>query len=150
MPSRTMRDAASRAALTARLARLTPDARPAWGRMSATQMLAHINASFEMAFGERPVAMLNMPLARNPVVRYLALHVIPFPKNAPTSPEILPGTPQEFETERARLLVQLERMDRGVTGIRFGSHPIFGALNPEQWGVLGYKHFDHHLRQFGV
>ena len=48
---------------------------------------AHQRA-FEMAFGERPVAMLNMPLARNPVARHLALHVIPFPKNAPTSPEI--------------------------------------------------------------
>ena len=30
------------------------------------------------------------------------------------------------------------------------AHPIFGPLTVRQWGVQGYKHTDHHLRQFGV
>jgi len=29
-------------------------------------------------------------------------------------------------------------------------HPAFGRLTARQWGVLGYRHTDHHLRQFGV
>ncbi|MEO6802748.1 MAG: hypothetical protein ABI197_05825 [Granulicella sp.] len=27
---------------------------------------------------------------------------------------------------------------------------FFGNLTHEQWGILMYKHLDHHLRQFGV
>jgi hypothetical protein len=29
-------------------------------------------------------------------------------------------------------------------------HPAFGRLSPRAWGVLVYRHMDHHLRQFGV
>ena len=27
---------------------------------------------------------------------------------------------------------------------------IFGKLNKEEWNNRFYKHFDHHLKQFGV
>jgi hypothetical protein len=30
------------------------------------------------------------------------------------------------------------------------AHPFFGLLGPHAWGVLTRRHFDHHLRQFGV
>lgn len=33
---------------------------------------------------------------------------------------------------------------------RWGETPVFGALDRHEWGVLAHKHFDHHLRQFGV
>ena len=29
-------------------------------------------------------------------------------------------------------------------------HPAFGRLARRAWGVLAYRHLDHHLRQFGV
>ena len=29
-------------------------------------------------------------------------------------------------------------------------HPAFGRLSTNEWGVLGYKHTNHHLTQFGV
>jgi hypothetical protein len=29
-------------------------------------------------------------------------------------------------------------------------HPMFGKLTKKQWADLLKKHFDHHLRQFGV
>lgn len=29
-------------------------------------------------------------------------------------------------------------------------HPSFGRMRPKDWDVLQYRHFDHHLRQFGV
>lgn len=28
--------------------------------------------------------------------------------------------------------------------------PAFGRLTRPAWGVLSYRHIDHHLRQFGV
>ncbi|MEO6592591.1 MAG: hypothetical protein ABIO52_09730 [Gemmatimonadaceae bacterium] len=35
-------------------------------------------------------------------------------------------------------------------GQKFPEHPAFGQLTPKAWGVLGYRHIDHHFRQFGV
>ena len=30
------------------------------------------------------------------------------------------------------------------------SHPVFGPLTHQQWGIFVWRHVDHHLRQFGV
>ncbi len=29
-------------------------------------------------------------------------------------------------------------------------HPFFGKMSSQEWAVLGDKHLDHHLKQFGV
>ncbi|MEK7381556.1 MAG: DUF1569 domain-containing protein [Gemmatimonadota bacterium] len=29
-------------------------------------------------------------------------------------------------------------------------HPAFGSMTKSSWGILAYKHIDHHLRQFGA
>ncbi|HYW50572.1 MAG TPA: DUF1569 domain-containing protein [Gemmatimonadaceae bacterium] len=146
----TLLDAAARDACAARLDRLTADAAPKWGRMSAPQMLAHMNDAFEMAFGERTVSMKSLPLARMFPLKHLIFYVLPFPKNAPTAREIISRAPADFAAERARLKQQIERMAPGRERIAYAAHPIFGQLTAKEWGVLGYKHFDHHLRQFGV
>ena len=31
-----------------------------------------------------------------------------------------------------------------------GIHPLFGSMSRREWGVVTYKHVDHHLKQFGV
>jgi len=28
-------------------------------------------------------------------------------------------------------------------------HSFLGRLSGEEWGIMMYKHLDHHLRQFG-
>ncbi|TXH28993.1 MAG: DUF1569 domain-containing protein, partial [Cyclobacteriaceae bacterium] len=30
------------------------------------------------------------------------------------------------------------------------THPVFGALNFDEWILLHYKHVTHHSRQFGL
>lgn len=146
----TLRNAADRAAILARFDRLSPDARPAWGRMTAPQMVAHITDAFRMAFGELPVTKKNLPLARHFPLKHLIFYVLPFPKNAPTAREIISRPPLAFDAECAQARALIERMDAGVTGHTFAAHPIFGDLTAAEWGVLGHKHLDHHLRQFGV
>lgn len=32
----------------------------------------------------------------------------------------------------------------------WADHPAFGDINGKDYGVLLYRHFDHHLRQFGA
>ena len=31
----------------------------------------------------------------------------------------------------------------------FPRHPLFGRMTNGEWGRWGYRHVDHHLRQFG-
>ena len=83
-------------------------------------------------------------------MRHLVLRVLPFPRNAPTAPELRMTGAADFDAERGRLhdLVRRYRAepDRGVRA----EHPLFGVLSREEWAELEYKHLDHHLRQFGV
>jgi hypothetical protein len=34
--------------------------------------------------------------------------------------------------------------------VRYATHPFFGPLTREEWMIWGYRHIDHHLRQFAV
>ncbi len=144
---RTFRDATDRAAIVARLDRLTERMPPQWGRFTASKMLAHMTDACRMALGELPVRRRNIPLIDRFPVKQLVLYVLPFPKNSPTAREIISRMPEPFDAERTQLKALIAKLD-GNTGK--APHPIFGPLTPNEWGVLGYKHLDHHLRQFGV
>jgi Protein of unknown function (DUF1569) len=148
MPS--MRDATARAELLGRLDQLRPESKAQWGKMTAAQMLAHLSDALRMSLGDLHVEPKNVPIARFWPVKQLMLHVLPFPKNAPTADELKSREPVGFEEEREALRQLLVRMDPASGSKRASVHPIFGAMTLEDWGALGYKHFDHHLRQFGV
>ena len=132
-----------------RLGRLTPESRPAWGRMSAPRMVAHLSDAMRMALGDLPTKSKRLPLRHTPL-KQLIVYFMPFPKNAPTAPELLSSEPGEWAAalETCRTLIDrfaAERRDRD-----WPEHPAFGRLTAAQWGILGYRHMDHHLRQFGV
>ncbi|MES3032432.1 MAG: DUF1569 domain-containing protein [Gemmatimonadota bacterium] len=145
MPS--LRNATECAAIVARLDRLSPDAQPRWGRMTAPKMLAHIVDAYRMAIGELPVRRKHVPLLSMFPFKQLVIYVLPFPKNAPTAPEIVARVPDDFEVERATVKALIARLTHHVD---YAEHPIFGTLSPTEWSALGYKHLDHHLRQFGA
>ena len=89
-------------------------------------------------------------ILRSPPVRYLAIHWLPFPKGVPTAPELISRDPAGFSEELdavRRGIQSFATMDRNRT---WPEHPAFGFISSETWGVLGYRHTDHHLRQFGV
>ena len=71
-----------------RVKRLNADAKPAWGKFNASGMLAHINDSYRMALGELYVKPKNLPIRFTPI-KQLVIYVAPFPKGAPTAPELL-------------------------------------------------------------
>lgn len=89
----TLADAATRAALTARIQALAPNAAARWGRMQAPEMLAHCRDSMRMAYGELYCAPKRVSLARLGVSKWLVLRVLPFPKGAPTAPELVARRP---------------------------------------------------------
>ena len=119
--------------------------------MTTPQMICHLNDSFRVALGEKQVSPANNPFTRT-VMKFFALHT-PFkwPPGVPTRPEIEQGrggtAPADWDRDRAELRAALVAFAEAK---QFGQHPIFGTLTRNEWMIWGYRHVDHHLRQFGV
>lgn len=141
---------ADRSAIRQRIASVTSASVPRWGRMDAKAMLTHLKLSALMALGELPVACKSKPVFQVFPVKHLLLHVVPFPKGAPTAPELLPSDAGPLDAIRSELISLVERIGTGPREGNGPVHPLFGRLSFREWGVATYKHTDHHLRQFGA
>ena len=142
------------AEILARLAALRADSRARWGRMTAHQMVCHLCDSFRFVAGEKEVSAASGPLQRT-AVKWIALYLpVPWPPGIPTRPELdqqLGGTaPQDFADDLAALAAMTARVTATPDFFRGRSHPIFGAMSRAAWLRWGYRHMDHHLRQFGA
>jgi hypothetical protein len=133
-----------------RVARLSRESRGAWGRMSAPQMVCHLADSLKMALGDLPVTPKKVPI-RFPPLKQLIVYVAPFPKGVPTAPELIARPPAAWQADVAELQALVDRfVARGRQAAPWPDHPAFGKLSQRAWGVLVYRHMDHHLRQFGA
>ena len=104
-----------------------------------------------MALGELPVANKSKRAFQVFPIKHLILHVVPFPRSAPTAPELL-VVPYVASVDAMRSAV-VSLVERIGAGPREGDgpvHPLLGRLSFREWGVATYKHTDHHLRQFGA
>jgi hypothetical protein len=147
----TLADPAVRAACRERIQRLDPNATAKWGRMTARQMVCHLNDSFRVGMGEKYASPATSILQRT-FVKWIALRTpLRWPPGVPTRPEIEQGCggtpPSDWESDRAELL---GLMDTFADCRTFGVHPAFGKMSQRDWLAWGYRHVDHHLRQFGV
>ncbi len=146
-------NATKRAELIARVNLLTPESKALWGKMSVGEMLCHCLDGSKMALGEIPPTDRSNIFTRS-IVKFLVVYVIPIPKGAPAPPEINPhkkGTkPQDFEKERQLLIDDINNFANLQANDFKGKHHVFGKLTHHQWSRLGYKHINHHLKQFGV
>jgi hypothetical protein len=118
--------------------------------MDAKAMLAHLRLSALMALGELPVACKSKRAFQVFPIKHLILHVVPFPKSAPTAPELLVPNVASIDAIRSELASLVERIGAGPREGEGPVHPLFGRLSFGEWGVATYKHADHHLRQFGA
>jgi hypothetical protein len=146
-------DRASLVSIVERVRKLQPASTRLWGRMTPHEMLCHCCDSFRFALGERPVSPAVTFLGRT-LVKWVALYTpVPWPKGVPTRPEAdqtRDGTrPAEFEQDRAELIRLMQRFVSDRPAER-PAHPTFDRLTEFEWMLWGYKHMDHHLRQFGV
>jgi hypothetical protein len=120
-----------------------------WGKLTADRMLSHLRESAKMALGELPVKSKKLPIRYFPL-KQLIVYLLPFPKGAPTAPELLSGNATECASCRVELRDLIARLAGRKNNTSWPEHPAFGKLSQRAWGVLTYRHFDHHLRQFGV
>jgi hypothetical protein len=118
--------------------------------MDVVGMLQHLHLSMRMTIGELQVPSANKRVFQMFPLKHLILYVVPFPKGAPTAPKLKPAVASSLEKERAAVLDLLERIGTGSREGAGPDHPLFGPLTWREWGVVTYKHADHHLKQFGA
>ena len=147
---RTIFDLSARDEVLARLERLRPDAHARWGQLDAPRMLCHVADQLRQGLGELEAQPIRSPLAVTPV-NWLVIHVLPWPKGRGKSPpEFLQRQPNTWNADlrECRRLINAF-FSRGPRAA-WPSSPVFGRISGRSWGVLAYKHLDHHLRQFGA
>jgi hypothetical protein len=139
--------------LARRLDLLHPTATGQWGRMTPGQAICHLNDWFLAALGDRPLP-IRPPSLKTKLICFLAFtSPMPWPKGVETSRDLDAehgGTPPgDFHADRIRLQ---ELMARFVKSDMDGLNPHYkwGTLSRGVWGRYGFRHIDHHLRQFGV
>ena len=147
--SKSIFHAAQRAEIQQRLARLAPERAPRWGKMNAPKMVMHLADALKMALGELPVKPRKTPL-RFPVIKHLAIYVLPWPKGTPTAPELLARVPAAWTGEVVALSALVEKFSSRSAGDQWPPHPAFGKMSGRLWGALVYRHCDHHFTQFGI
>jgi len=140
----------TRRELLARARRLTPEHRARWGKFTVDRMLAHLVDAFRMGMGEIEVRPRKIPLLGTWPFNVLFIRLVGMPKNAPTVREIVQRPPLTIEAELRELEAAMDRFAAQRDRKQWPVHPAFGRLSRRSWGVLGYVHTDHHLRQFGV
>ena len=139
-----------RAEIVSRLQSLSASSTRRWGTLDVVGMLQHLRLSARMTLGELPVPSANKRVFQVFPLKHLILYVLPFPKGAPTAAELKPVDASSFEDERTALLEMLERIGAGPRKGEGPAHPLFGPMTWREWGVVTYKHADHHLKQFGA
>jgi len=138
--------------ITKRLDNLTINAKREWGTMTISQMLAHCNVSLETAMG------LNFPKRKligrvlGKLLKLKFLNSKPMVKNSITEDMYVISSDEfEFEKERKRAIELVDTFyTNGPSRATKHPHSYFGKLTPQEWAVLKWKHYDHHLRQFGA
>jgi oxepin-CoA hydrolase/3-oxo-5,6-dehydrosuberyl-CoA semialdehyde dehydrogenase len=138
------------------LNKLTVEAKPKWGTMSAQHMMEHLEYSYRIASGEiqdfevaTPVKILEK--VYNTLYNY---DKMPRGFNFPLEDKAKITTIRHSDLETAKAKF-IESRDAYLTF--FKEHPdlktknvVFGQLNKYEWYLLERKHLNHHFEQFNL
>lgn len=134
-----------------RIDQLHPNSKPLWGKMNVSQMLAHCIAPTQISTGDVPGKRNIFGILFGKMAKKRMVSEEPFKKNLPTDPSFVVKHNPDFYESQQKLITLIEKLyntDKNELVQR--KHPFFGKMTIDEWGLLNYKHFDHHLRQFGV
>jgi hypothetical protein len=146
---KTINKPTDREELLRRFEALDPTEPARWGRLTAPRMLAHLCDQMRLPLSDHSLRPIPAP-SRYPVMRELFLYLLPWPKSK------IKGPPEAFETDPEAWSADLARLRELVDQFlqldpesKWPDHPHFGRMNQSSWGYFCYRHFNHHLRQFG-
>lgn len=141
---------ADRAMILRRLDALVPNRPPAWGKFTAPEMVCHVSASLRQGLGELDPGEPAGPF-RFPVINWLAIHALPWPKGkAKSPPALLTTRPTAWDADVDALRKLIDRFGQRGASASWPPSAAFGRISGRSWGVLQYRHLDHHLTQFHV
>jgi hypothetical protein len=133
---------------------LQPDAKGIWGKMNGQQMVEHLIFITRNGNGKITMNLLT-PEEHLPKYKEFLMSEKDFRENTrapmlgeepePLQYESMEAAITVFEQELAEVFTQYETNP----GIRF-LHPVFGELDYDEQVQMLYKHFRHHLKQFGL
>ena len=134
-----------------RIRGLRADSPRQWGKMTPSQAMAHCAIGMELAVGSRRLPRTFIGRVIGPLVKKKVLGPEPMRRNAPTDKRFVVADDRNLDAEQRKLIELIDRFwAAGPSGCTTHPHNFFGALTPDEWGTLMYKHLDHHLRQFGA
>jgi len=133
-----------------RIDNLKNDSKPLWGKMNVSQMCSHCIKPLELALNDSDIA------SKPPLLKKLILSLFKkqmyndkeWKKNLPTPNIFRVSDPTDFNREKDNLKSIIFEFHQKKDKTSWNEHPMFGKFTPEQWGIMQYKHIDHHLRQF--
>ena len=117
--------------------------------MTCTQMVVHAADALALYCGELHCEVKRTPLLYAPL-KQAVVYLMPMPRNVPTAPVLLARVPTGWDEEITRLESALATFASHHARTDWPLHPLFGRMSRRAYGVLAYRHTDHHLRQFGA
>ena len=135
-----------------RINQLTSNSVAFWGKMSASQMLAHCNVSYEMVYEDihkKPNSFMKLILKS--LIKNKVVSDKPYPRNNPTAPQFIIKDERNFDNEKSRLINYIiKTQELGLNEFEGKESHSFGKLTAIEWNNMFAKHLDHHLSQFNV
>jgi hypothetical protein len=145
----TLHDLAYRESIKQRLRAITAETPRKWGVMTPDQMMWHLAEGANWYFGERNVTGIKAPPMPKAVVKFFVLN-LPWPKGASTMESLKAARRYDLEVERERCFRSMDEFAAHPIDGAWPLHPLFGKMTGKECSRLQAKHFEHHLRQFGV
>lgn len=134
-----------------RINQLQPNSQHKWGKMNVAQMLYHCNEALGTATDDVHLKVPFFFKLFAPIIKKKVMETKPYKPGLPTAKEFIIIDEKDFEKEKIAVLNRINKfIANGETAVNGKRHPAFGKLTAYEWGFSQWKHFDHHLRQFGV
>ncbi len=135
-----------------RINQLQPSTQRKWGKMSVAQMLFHCKEALGTATGNTTTNIPFFLRIIGPIfIRKMVLSPKPYKEGLPTAKELIIKENKNFEEEQLAALNRINQfISNGAKNVEGLKQPLFGKMTAEEWGFSQWKHFDHHLKQFGV
>lgn len=137
--------------IKARLNKLDSDSTQLWGKMDVAQMLQHCTRTFGYALATNAAPRSLFGVLVGWMFKKSLYNNRLWKQGLPTAPHLRVAEPLNVNAEKKRLNETIDEFfNRGPEKTGMFTHPVFGNFTKDQWGMMCFKHLDHHFRQFGV
>ncbi|MFT7613439.1 MAG: hypothetical protein ACI9J3_002413 [Parvicellaceae bacterium] len=134
--------------IVARFSSLTAQHQPQWGTMNVAQMVDHCIKPLQQSIGSIECEQKSNFVWR--IFKSSLYNDKLWKTNLPTAPEYKITAVKSLVDSRIKLLKEIEEYHALGEAHGWKPHIRFGKFTGDQMGKMGYKHLDHHLRQFNV